>query len=1713
MGETHPGRLDFPLEQFMAAKKLHPYIRKTLKFLAWTIGSIIGLFLLVVILLQIPAVQNFAKDKAVAYLEKKIKTRVELQTIEIGLPKKVILTGFYFEDRQKDTLLAGKKLAIDISLFKLFSNELEINSVALTGVTANIVRGKDSVFNFQYIIDAFASDKPEDKNSEPMKISVGKIALDDIRFKLDDAISKTDVAVKLDHFDTKFNAFDLDAMDFDIPEINLDGLNVMLDQGLVEKVAETSVKVADTVSKRPDFKLKLGTIALSRIIVGYDNAGSKLNTGISLGKLLLDFDRFSMQKQLVALDKFELRGLRGNLALGKADKSIKTPDADTTAIKQEGWNLKLAKIIVADVNFKFDDLNAAPAAKGIDFKHLDLEGFNLDADKLDYRDNHISANVNMLTAKEKSGVNIESLRTNFVYTDKGASIKNLYLKTPQTLLRDEIVVSYPSLDAVKSDPGAVSFSANIDQSRIGFRDILIFVPTLGRDNPFKSNPNAVLLIDTNISGKLNDIRFPNLSISGIGATSLAASGRITGLPDAKKAYFDLDIKNLRTTSKDVYSLVPGGKIPSSISLPSVLSLNGKVKGSLNNFKTDLNLASSYGSAKIRADFDQRVKNREKYDADISLRDFAIGKLIKNDSLGKITVKAKIKGTGLNPKTASAIADVLVSKAEFNHYTYQNLALKGHINGGKFTVDSGMNDPNLTFDLAANGGFDGKYPAVDLRLNVDIADLQKLNLHAGPMKLKGNVVADIPTADPDYLNGEISLDHLQILMDKDPILLDSINVVAVSTADGNSLKVKSQFLKANFEGKYKLTQLATAVQNSIAKYYDTAPGRKKQKTTPQQIAFDIAVDNDPVLFDLFPQITGLEPIAIKGRYNSVNDTIVVNASIPRLVYGAITISGANAKLDTRDNALVYSADIDAVQNAQFMLPYTSISGEAKDNVLTYDLQIRDRGKKEQYVIAGTMKSINGNTELRLDPKSLKLDYENWTIAPDNLLRFGKDGIYANNFEISREGNSIKLQSEGQGPNAPLRVDFTNFDLKTLADMVKKDELLVGGTLDGNVLLKNLTGRMTFTSDLKIANFNFNEQPVGDIEIKVNNQTADRYAANVDITGNGNQVNLHGYYQASTQGFNLDLDMQHLELKSIQGFTFGNIKDGDGFLSGRFKITGTVDKPGVNGDLQFNDAAFRVAQLNSLFKNINEKIAVNDRGFSFDRFTVSDEKNNELVVNGQVLTSDYKSFGFDLTVDADNFRAVNSKAKDNDLYYGDLFLDTKLKVEGTLENPVVSGNVKVNKDTKFTVVLPQSDPGIADREGIVEFVDEDNVMLRQTQEMKNAMDQSGLKGMDVSVNIQIDKEALLSLIIDKGNGDYLNLKGEADLTGGIDPSGKTTLTGKYEFTEGAYEMTFNLIKRRFEIKEGSYLIWNGEPTSANVDITAIYKVDAAPIDLLDDQLAGVSPTVRNTYKQRLPFQALLKMNGSLLKPAISFDINLPEGNYNVSTDIVSATQTKLEQLRQEPNEMNKQVFALLLLNRFIGENPFASESGTGAEGLARQSVSKILSQQLNNLAGDLVKGVELDFDLESTEDYTSGVKQNRTDLNVGVSKRLLNDRLKVTVGSNFGVEGQKQPNEQATNIAGDLSADYQLTKDGRYMLRAYRKNQYEVALQGQVIETGIAFVITMDYNKFRELFHRTEEEKEMKKKMRERKKAEKERKEREAEEQKKKDNELKPVQDEK
>lgn len=1650
----------------MEKNKTKNVILKIGKILLWIVGFIIGLFLLVAIALQIPSVQNFAKDKAVTYLENKIKTKVSLGRIEIGLPKNIILEEVFLEDQQKDTLLYAKKIVADISLLKLLDNELEINAVNLNGINAKITKSIDGVFNFDYITDAFASEDKPKKEETPMVISLSKIVLDDIKVVYDDAVSKNDFFVKLKHFDTKIKKFDLDKLSFDVPKIQLDGLQLILNQGIAEASVKSTQAIKEEIGNKV-LQISNKETALSDIDITYKQENSKFNTHLKLKDLKVEFNAIDLVNQKLDIKKLYLNDTDGKIALGKIEKQ-NSDNKEQLASNSAPWEIEVNTVELKKVNFSFDDDNSKKTRNGIDYAHLNLKNLNLNADKIKYTPKLISGSINSFSVSEQSGLIVNNLKTDFYYSTTVSYLKNLYLKTPKTEIKDQIVANYNNINTLSTDLNQLSIKAMLKKSKVAVSDILFFAPQLAHTRPFSSNKNAIVNIDGVVYGKLNNLKIPSLEISGIGSTYVAVSGTIKGLPDGQNAFYDITIKNLKTTSKDIYSFVPIGVIPNTIQLPNQIATKGTFKGKISNFDVNLLLNSSMGNAKVVGNFDQTIKDREKYNAKAWLDNFNLGAFLKNESLGKLSVQADVEGTGLNPKTATATINSTISQAEFNKYAYHGIAANATLKNGLYDAKIDSNDENLKFNLVGNGGFQGKYPSLKMNLKLDIADLRKLNLHAGYLKLKGDVDADFDQLDIDNLNGKLNITNTLIALETEQFPLDSINLVAISTLEKNSIQLHSQFANADFDGKFKVSTLQDALMNSISKYY-YLNNKKVVKTEPQQLKFSILLKDEPLIQKIIPALKNQSAISIEGNYNSVNDTIQVNGIIPKIDYNGIVLTNAALKINKDENALVYSFIVDDLKNPSFQLPYTNISGKIEDNTIDYVLQLKDVKDVERYLLSGKLKNVDGNSEVAFINDNLKLNYEKWNIDDNNIIKIGENGIYINDFILTNNANQFSVKSESEKPNAPIDVDFKDFDLKTLTNIIESN-YEIGGKINGNTKITNLKSSPVFVADLNIENFAVKNDTVGNLKIKIDNKTANIYNASVAISGYENLVNLDGNYQVGTGTFDLNLDIQKFQMKSIQAFTFGNLTESTGFLNGKLDISGTASQPNILGVINFKDVGFGVKTLNSKFKLPSDKIEFINKQIVFKNFKLKDENNNDLVLDGVINSADFSNLGLDLTLIANNFNPIRSTEKDNDLFYGKLYLDNDIRIKGTLNKPIIDGSVKINKDTKFSIILPQTAPSIADREGVVEFIDQDQPILYDQSKDTEKFSQTAVTGIEASVNIEVDKDAEISIVIDKANGDFLKLKGEAELTGGIDASGKTSLTGKYEFTDGSYEMNFNMIKRKFDIKPGSYILWKGEPTLADVHVTAIYKADVAPIDLVADQLGTLTPEARNTFKQKIPFETELKMDGELLKPKISFDIILPDGNNSVSAEVINTTKTKLAQIRTQEDALNKQVFALLLLGRFIGENPFESEvGGFSASSLARQSASKILSQQLNNLAGDLISGVELDFDLQSTEDYTSGTKENRTDLKVGLSKKLLDDRLKVSIGSNIGLEGTPRKNEETSKIAEDLSADYMLSKDGRYKLRAYRKNNYEVALQGQVIETGVAFIITMDYDIFKELFH--------------------------------------------
>jgi len=1665
------------MESEQATKKKRSVLSKLGRVFLWILASVIFFIFIVFILIQTPFVQNYARKKVASYLENKLKTKVEIGKLDVKFPTAISLQNVFFEDQSKDTLLYGGEIKVGISMFRLLKNDFQINEIALNNIVAKVKKlPPDSVFNFQYIIDAFAGSQKkvsQDQNTSTTKINIDRILINNTRIIYKDAFTGNDMDLSLGHLDTKISTFDPSHLLFNIPSITLKGLTGHFYQ--LEPLQKSIEKSVAEASAQPENYLQLinKEMNFSDINVVYKSEPSHLNTSFIINKLLLHPKTIDLKNSIIDFKDATL--INSAIVIETASNKTKILSKDTVlnVAPTPPFKIISENITIQQSSLKYDDQSTPPVPNGMDYSHLYFSDLSLNATKFKYSIDTILATIHSASLNERSGFVLNDFIGKFNMNPTGISLDNLLIETPGSEIKNSSSITYPSLEAIVKDPGLLGLNLDLQNSKITIKDLLTFVPQL-KTQTSSLSPNSTLYVEASVTGKVNDMNFKKLILRGLGATNINASGIVKGLPDPKKLYADLAITQFQSSKKDILSFLPKNILPSNITLPETLSASGKIKGSMNDLYTDLAINTNLGDAKIKGTIANITdQNKARYDLIANANNLQLGTIMQNPKLGLLTGDFIVKGNGFKPETANATFNGLIANVTLNNYNYKNIKADGNIANKKYKINASVHDPNLDAVIAANGELSGNSPGIQLIATIDSIKTFPLHLTSDTIIYHGDIKGDFTNINPDNLAGNLLVTHSILVNNGQRITIDSISVIADNVPGNKSLTLKTNFLSASIKGQYKLTQLANVFQQSIDPYFSLTNKINTVKVEPYHFTLNAGAIDNPALRAFLPQLNQLKPINLSGNFASDSGWNIFLKS-PRIVYGSYTIDSLNLNAGTKNGTLIFNTSFRKFESgASLSIFATSLNGTLQNNNLDFTLNIKDQKSVNKYTLSGVLSqpSLN-NYSFILKPDNLLLNYNKWTVNAENKLQYFNKDINAHNFILTQGNQELGLNSIGGSPNSPLQIDFKNFKIETLTGFIQSDSLMVNGLLNGNAIVKNIQTQPTFTTDLTINDLSIYNDTLGNLTAKVNNNIANKYHGDISLNGHGNQVNINGDYfvNAANSSFNFVVDLVSLQIKSLEGFTKGGIKDARGNLFGKIAINGTRNKPNIDGKIQFNNTDFNVSRLNNVFKVDKDAIVIiNNKGIDLNTFNIRDTGNNAIVIDGVINTKNFFNYSFDLKVKARNFQAINSTKKDNQLFYGKMVFSTNLTIKGTPTHPIVDGDLTVNDKTDFTVVMPQGDPGIQKRQGIVRFVDrsataEDSLFMAPYDSLKTAP----LLGYDVSVNINIDKEAVFNLIVDAANGDFLKLKGVGHLTSGIDASGKITLVGSYEINEGSYDLSFNLVKRKFIIQKGSRIVWTGEPTTAQIDVTAIYIANTPPLELVQAQIAE---TNQNIYKQKLPFEVHLLLQGELLKPQITFDIILPEEkNYNVSKDIISTVQNKLIQLRQDQGEMNKQVFALLLLNRFVGENPFDNSSGGSldANTFAMQSVSRLLTEQLNNLTKGLIQGVDINFDLATTADYTTGSKQNRTDFNVGITRRLLSDRLTVTVGSNFELQGPQQTNSQQNNVAGNISINYKLSKDGKYMLRAYRKNDYTGAIEGYVVETGIGFIISIDYNKFKELF---------------------------------------------
>ena len=1679
----------------------------------------------VVIFLQFPAGQDLVASKAQSYLRDKLKTEVRIGKFRTDFRHAINLDGVYVADQQRDTLLSVGHLGIDLDIWALLHSQVNVSNIELNDGRVRLTRTEpDSVNNYDFIVDAFVDpNAPVDTTASALKYDIGKARLTNVYFTQLDEVTGSDIRARIGEFTANMDEVNVDKSVYKVD-------NAALHRAAISIVQTKTAPQVDNPAPAGPISVQFGLnhALLDSVGFVYKNAPSGQYISTNIGLADITAKNIDLQKELVALDKLTLKNTTFAYAQNKdiaVEERVVNPaevvrkldeaaDQNKAATGQRlAWKVTLNESDISGLAVKFDNFNE-PKQKtrlpALDYNHLDFTNLVLNTHDLRYTENRTTAQVDNLAGKEQSGFEITSWRANVAYDSVQIRLDSLDLITPHTRIRRKLAIGYKSLAALSDTKqlANLKLEGDLRDVRIGFRDILYLAPSLAGTPPFNTGPNQSVLVNGLVAGRVGDMTIRNFEFVGLRNTVVKAPRiHITGLPEVDgRLYVDANLRQFSSSRADIMSLAPKGSIPNNISIPPTFAVSGTFKGypTTLQFNTNLQARTSYGDLAFSGTLGKaRANGQQPLVGTFATKGFDFGKLLKDPTIGRVTATGRINATGnlKDPGTLVGQVQASVQSARYNGYTYHGVQATVGLDRNRYLINaSSKNDPNLDLDLTAVVNLrDAKNPTYEVtKLNLRGANLTALGFYTGgDLRVQGNLTANLRGSDLNSLNGTFSGTKIVIVRDNQKFPLDSLNGRIVQNANRTLAVITSDIGNVRLDGNVHLGDLATELQQHLDRYFDVPGVKYVANSADRHFTYSLQLKDPRLATKLVKDLKEISPFTLSGDYSRQAARLTANTSIPIIRYANYRIDSLTLAVDSDPAKLDYGLRMArAAQDTILKLRRPSIIGSIADNkVFSRVAILGDSANRERLALAGTV-SIK-NEELRMKngvggsvyefvaaPEQV-INYENWTAGANNFVRYYPTGeVVADGLNLTNGRSTLALQSQNpQVRTSPLGITFTNFELAELARIVQQQDSLVAGNLNGTARIDNL-GKKTqaFTADATIKNLVFQKASIGDIALRATNPAPSRYDVDARLTGGadgtiggeGNDVRVAGYYQAdSKEPLNLTVDAQRLLLKLAQAFSAGQLQQAAGYARGQLTVRGAPSAPVVRGTLTTSpDAAFAVTQLGALYRLPGQELTFDDRGIKFDNFTVRDSADNKAVANGYLLTKDFINYAFDLTATTDNFLAVNSTRKNNPLFYGKLVVDSKTRITGPLELLKIDTNVTVVEGSRLTIETPGTEANKVDSEGIVEWIDKsapvDTMLQRQLalDTLKTAT------GYDVTAVVTVTDKTPVTVVIDPISGDYLKVRANGTLNTNIDPTGTITLSGRLEVASGSYHLSlYDLASRDFTLRTGSSLTWNGDPYNADLDVTAVYKVDAAPADLLAGQ--GLDNAVANTIaRNRLPFNVLLSVTEQLSKPLIGFDITLPE---NERGALGGQVEAKLAQLRQpnQTSEQNKQVFSLLILGRFLQQNPFDASASEGfVASQLRGSASAVLTDQLNNLTGKYLSGLGLDLGVTNQADYSSGSAKSRTDLNVAVKRQFLNNRLSVRLGTDIPLSGTPgnnttQGKSSASNFTGDISIEYSVLRDGRLRLRAFRQNGYE-DIDGQVIKTGVALVFQREYDNLKELF---------------------------------------------
>lgn len=1615
--------------------------RKSLAALVWRFVRHllvwgIFLFILLNLILQIPYVQNLIIKRIETAAQEATGSRVEVGYFYFAFFDRLTLREVYVEDYQCDTLLQVQDLKVNFNLnpFVFLKKGVVIEGLALRNAQLNIRRGVgEPMSNLEVILaQLFPPSTAPKKKGKPFQIELQKLELANVSFVDDNYEKGKRMSVFLEKGDIRIRKMD-------VPQKRI---------------------IADLVELTgPDFRLDSKT---------------------------------RPPQKLLMVNK------------------VPNP-ADTLY-----WDIRVGKFQLTDGKFALHDYRRAPVkitpADQLDYKHLEVFDINIRIDTFSLQKEVFRGGVRKIALRDQSGFVLNELSAKQAsVSPTGLVLNGCKLITPYSEIGDTLTMRYREYRDFETDfNNLVRLGAKLNNASVAIRDIMVFAPQLKSNAFFNNNRDNILRITGDASGVVNRLRGDDLNIELSDGSLIKGSFKFNDLTVKNEQQMQLYLTEAHTSMRTLRQLIPRFDPPESFDRLGKLNFSGSFVGFFKDFVAEGLLRSDIGSAKMDMRMDLKPgRARAAYSGRMVLSNFDLGKWMGgNNDFGLVNFNAYVRnGVGLTSQTARAELEAEVESFDFKGYNYKNAKLKGQLNKNFFNGDFSIKDDNIDFAFNGEVDFTNKNPEFDFDASVQKLDLKKLNLSEKNMVLSGKINLRI---NPDLI-GSANIRNFTIAYDSSGVYrIDSIAAVSSLFPDGQKrLTVRSDILSADIEGRFDMARLHSGFVNYLTTHFkhltrmlNLSP--QKGDTSKDKFAFNIDIkDSKGLNWLLDPKLEALENAKLSGNYDGAADTLNLNVELPDLKYSNVELQEVRLKFNGQGVFSSLNTEVgNTLINDKTTLPKLELNSFLQNDTIILGLSYASATSSfwDNLSLDAVLYPVDtARYRVQFAQSNLFLFERPWKINPDNSFTIGKGFFDTDGLRLSDQDREIRIDKQGE---KGVKLAVSNFDLSIIDDYWNYQALDFGGKFEMEAQVEDLFKLKGLKFFVSADTIRINGDDFG--ELSLDAQCADmksRLSAFMSLTRDTSQMIVEGFYnlggsesilgmkESQANYFDFSIEAANYPLYIAQYFIGSSVSNTTGSFDANLRIFGQSDRPNSTGRITAKNGAITINYLKTRYRFERSFITVNNYLFDATGTVLFDRFNNTAKITGGLTHNHLKELGVSAIVDTDRFLALDTKKGDNDLFYGQALGKGKIRFSGSFQKTDIFIAASVGDSTH--IVIPISDEGSASELNMIRFVDKQKEREEAEQRKKEMLAKSfAIKGIPASkktsslnleMELTVTEAAQVELVFDEQSGDIIKGAGRGNLRILVPREGGFQIFGDYIIDRGSYLFTlYNVVNKDFRIKRGGSIVWTGDPFGARIKLEAEYKdLRASVSNLIQEYLVNADENIKREAGNATQVALTLKLEGELLKPIISFDISFPA----LTGQLQTYAENKLRTLKQDQNELNRQVFGLIVAGQFLPTDIALQ----GSEILYR-TMSELLSNQLSLLLTELfsevigdskvVSGINFDiaYNQYQSIDLSEGNNVNSgREFQVSITQNFLNDRLSVHLGGNvdFGNNVRITPdNPGGAFLGNDLVIEYVLNDDKTLKLRIYQRLQPDLAGRRLQIGSGLSYRLEFDsFAEFWENFKRS------------------------------------------